>query len=236
MDDWITRSLKEHQRLFFVVFSIIILISLFFYIGIIYELMGELIAWLPISFVGDSTDGIVTKQTTVESEGTFYQLEFGYLVTSKQGENKAFSNKLLVSQSFWRRHEPGSSVNIRYLPWYPRIARINGHPYELNMWLVTFFLYSAFMLQLVLIPVVVMDVAKKSRIKGLIMCLRIGGITMFIVTIVVLILEFILDSLGINLGIFSGGAIPLIIGLASGSFGALLIWRRQELNARGQTY
>ena len=227
MDDLIADFYNKNKPWILIGFIIILLISLFFYVGMFYELGKELIAWVLIFVFGDSIQGTVTSQTTVESEGTFYQLEFNYQVTSESGGNRSFSSKLLVSQSFWRNHDPGSQVNISYLPLYPKMARISNHPYELNMWMMTFCLYSVFILQIILLPLGVLFGTKNKKAKGRIMSLRVGGITMFIMTILFLILEFIVDWLGINLGIFSGGAIPLMVGIGSGVIGANFIWRTQ---------
>jgi len=227
MDDWVAYFYNKNKPWFRIGFVIILSISLFFYVGMFYELGKELIAWVPILVFGDSVQGTVTSQSTVESEGTFYQLEFKYQVPSDGGGNKNFSNKLLVSQSFWRNHDPGSHINISYLPLYPKIARISNHPYELNMWMMTFCLYSVFILQIILLPLGVLFGTKNKKAKGRIMSLRVGGITMFIVTILVLVLEFIADWLGMNPGVFSGGAIPLMVGIGSGVIGANFIWRTQ---------
>jgi hypothetical protein len=227
MDDLIADFYNKNKPWILIGFIIILLISLFFYVGMFYELGKELIAWVPIFVFGDSIQGTVTSQTTVESEGTFYQLEFNYQVTSESRGSRSFSSKLLVSQSFWRNHDPGSQVNICYLPLYPKMVRISNHPYELNMWMMTFCLYSVFILQIILLPLGVLFGTKNKKAKGRIMSLRVGGITMFIVTILFLILEFIVNWLGINLGIFSGGAIPLMVGIGSVVIGANFIWRTQ---------
>jgi hypothetical protein len=227
MDDLIADFYNKNKPWIQIGFIIILLISLFFYVGMFYELGKELIAWVPILVFGDSAQGTVTSQTTVESEGTFYQLEFNYQVTSESGGSRSFSSKLLVSQYFWRNHDPGSPISVSYLPWYPKMARISGHPYELNMWMMTFCLYSVVILQIILLPLGVLFGTKNRKAKGRIMSLRAGGITILIVTILVLILEFIVDWLGMNLGVFSGGAIPLIVGIGSGVIGANFIWRTQ---------
>jgi hypothetical protein len=88
-------------------------------------------------------------------------------------------------------------------------------------------LYSAFFLQIVLIPIGFLNISKSRWCKGLLISLRVGGITMFIVTILVTMLEMFLDSRGTNLGGFSGGAIPLIVGITAGLIVSVPIWRHQ---------
>jgi hypothetical protein len=95
------------------------------------------------------------------------------------------------------------------------------------MWMMTFFLYTAFVLQLILIPIRASDAWENKKVQSLIPRIRVGGILMFIVTILVLMLEFFFDWLGMDFGVFSGGVIPLIVGIGSGLIGANLIWLRQ---------
>jgi hypothetical protein len=128
MDDRTISFYQKNKPWIMIGFIIILLISLFFYIGMIYELGEELIAWIPILIFGDSVQGSVTRQSTVESEGIFYQLEFEYPIPLKDGGFREYSGKNLVGQSYWRNHETGTSIRIAYLPWYPAIARIEGHP------------------------------------------------------------------------------------------------------------
>jgi hypothetical protein len=226
MDDWTLSFYQKNRPWITMGFSIILLISLFFYIGMIYELAGELIAWIPILLFGDSVQGSVTRQSTVESDGIFYQLEFEYPVLLKDGGFRDYSGKNLVNQSYWRNHEPGTTIHIAYLPWFPSLARIEEHPYELNMWMMTCGLYTAFFLQIVLIPIGFLNISKSRWGRCLLISLRVGDITMFIVTILVTILELLLDLLGMHLGSFSGGAIPLIVGVLAGLIVSLTIWHQ----------
>jgi hypothetical protein len=77
---------------------------------------------------------------------------------------------------------------------------------------------------------------KRSGVKGMMFSLRIGGITMFLMTILVLMVEFLLDWLGMNLGIFSGGAIPLMVGMIAGFIVTISIWRRRSRTITGNVH
>lgn len=193
--------------------------------GFLFDVFGEAITWGSLMTAGEITQGVVTRQTTFESDGTFYRLEYEYLLKDEARAEILFRGDQLVSQSFWKEHAPDTTLNIRYIPNQPGTSRIDGQPYILNLNLLTLCMAQDCISLLILLPLIVLGIVKDPTWMLRMLALAAGGMAMFVISVIGLLIEFSLDAMGLMLGWWSGGAIPFLIGGCVGLLIALLFWR-----------
>ncbi|NIS80743.1 MAG: DUF3592 domain-containing protein [Anaerolineales bacterium] len=213
------------RRRWLLIGSVFACLALWTVSGFLFDVLGEWVAWGALLVGGETTQGEVTRQATYEAEGIFYQLEYEFLISNGGHEEHLYHGSQLVSQSFWKRHEPGSSLTIRYLPSRPTTTRIEGQPYELNLNTLTLCMFQVCIAQLVLLPLLMLGVVRHPERIRLFTSLVGGGMCAFLVTLVGLVAEFVLDAMGLMLGWWSGGAIELILGITVAMVVGWTIWR-----------
>jgi hypothetical protein len=187
----------------------LIVIALLLFLSTVWDVTAEWAIWAQLRFFGKESPGLVLRREfNTYGEGYQAYLEYAYGSSLTESSQGAYTNREPVSIYLHDHSEPGTTLSVRYLPYWPSITRIEGNYFHRNS-SSTLFLKS--------------DPAKRLVTSAIP-----GTIVMLVVTLVEWSGEVLIDNLHVGPLPLYGGVLGLLLGIPAGIITTICVWRRMR--------
>lgn len=207
----------------------LIVVALLLFLSTVWDVTAEWAIWAQLRFFGKESPGLVLRREfNTYGEGYQAYLEYAYGSPLPESSQGAYTNREPVSIYLHDHSEPGTTLSVRYLPYWPSIARIEGNYFHRNSSSTLFCWFGACASLWPMLAVFLSLSLKSDPAKRLVTSAIPGTIVMLVVTLVEWSGEVLIDNLHVGPLPLYGGVLGLLLGIPAGIITTICVWRRMR--------